>query len=381
MQFLLHIEVTWPPDGDEAEKERRIAAEGARSRELAAAAIVELDEDPRLSKLLALASALLFALGACDDPDSQNLVVGELASDRIELIAEVNEPILEVFVAEGETVTAGQRILRQDDTRASARLREAEAAVAQAQARLDELVRGPREEQIAQARANLAGAERDIEFRRTQYQRAKDLLEKELASPEARDRTRAELDAAAANLELRRAQLQELLAGTTVEELAQAEQTLLQAEARREGAAIDVDRHVLKAPVDGIFDSRLFEPGERPPAGQPVAVMLGGSQPYARVYIPERLRASVRPGTEARITIDGSNAALTGVVRWVAHEAAFTPYFALTERDRGRLTYLAKIDIERQRADPVGQPHPPGMGPSLVCAFRHGRIRDSLGSN
>lgn len=298
---------------------------------------------------LILAALVALPLAACDDPDSHNVVVGELASDRIELVAEVNEPILEVLVAEGETVTAGQLILRQDDTRAGARLREAEAAVAQARARLDELVRGPREEQIAQARANLAGADRDIEFRRTQFQRAKDLLEKELASPETRDRARAELDAAAANLELRRAQLQELLAGTTVEELAQAEQTLLQAEARRDSAAVDVDRHLLKAPVNGIFDSRLFEPGERPPVGQPVAVMLGGSQPYARVYIPERLRSSVRPGTEARITIDGAGAALAGRVRWVAHEAAFTPYFALTERDRGRLTYLAKVDIEQQQ--------------------------------
>jgi HlyD family secretion protein len=298
---------------------------------------------------LIIAGLVGLPLAACDDPESHNVVVGELASDRIELVAEVNEPILEIFVAEGETVTAGQRILRQDDTRASARLREAEAAVAQAQARLDELVRGPREEQIAQARANLAGADRDSEFRRTQFQRAKDLLQKELASTEARDRARAELDAAEANHQLRRAQLQELLAGTTVEELAQAEQTLRQAEARRDGAAVDVDRHVLKAPVDGIFDSRLFEPGERPPPGQPVAVMLGGSQPYARIYVPESLRASVRPGTEARIAIDGTGAALAGRVRWVAHEAAFTPYFALTERDRGRLTYLAKVDIERQR--------------------------------
>ena len=29
--------------------------------------------------------------------------------------------------------------------------------------------------------------------------------------------------------------------------------------------------------------------------------------------------------------------------------AAFTPYFALTERDRGRLSYLAKIDITENR--------------------------------
>ena len=261
----------------------------------------------------------------------------------------MNEPILEILVAEGEAVTTGQLILRQDDTRASARLREAEAAVGQARARLDELVRGPRQEQIAQARANLAGARRDIEFRRTQFERAKDLLEKELASPETRDRAKAELDAAEANLQLRRAQLEELLAGTTVEELAQAENALGQAEARRDSVSVDVERHRLTAPVDGIFDSRLFEVGERPPAGQPVAVILGGRQPYARVYIPERLRAHVVPGTEVRVSVDGLGAPIAGRVRWVAHEAAFTPYFALTERDRGRLTYLAKVDIDDQQ--------------------------------
>ena len=301
---------------------------------------------PVILFITGLAALLLVA---CDNSNNPNIVVGELASDRIELIAEVNEPILEILVAEGEPVAAGQLILRQDDTRASARLREAEAAVGQAQARLDELVRGPRQEQIAQARANLDGARRDIEFRRIQFQRAKDLLQKELASPATRDSAKAELDAAEANLELRRAQLEELLAGTTVEELAQAEQSLQQAQARRDAASIDVDRHQLVATVDGIFDSRLFEPGERPPAGQPVAVILGGSQPYARIYVPERLRARVQPGIDARIAIDGIGTSLDGRVRWVAHEAAFTPYFALTERDRGRLTYLAKVDIEEQQ--------------------------------
>jgi len=288
------------------------------------------------------------SVSACDNPNDRNIVVGELASDRIELIAESNEPILEIAVAEGASVTAGQLILRQDDVRASARLREAEAAVGQARARLDELVRGPRQEQIDQARANLAGARREIEFRRTQLQRATDLLDRELASPETRDRAKAELDAAEANLELRRAQLEELLAGTTIEELAQAEQAVQQAEARRDSASVDVARHRLTAPVDGIFDSRLFEIGERPLAGQPVAVMLGGRQPYARIYIPERLRTHVRPGTDARVYVDGLDAPIAARVRWVAHEAAFTPYFALTERDRGRLTYLAKVDLDEQ---------------------------------
>ena len=75
-------------------------------------------------------------------------------------------------------------------------------------------------------------------------------------------------------------------------------------------------------------------------------VMLSGEQPYARVYVPERLRVNVGPGTAASVLIDGVPDPLDGRVRWVASEAAFTPYFALTERDRGRLAYEAKIDID-----------------------------------
>lgn len=41
MQFLLKITVTWPPDGDPEEKERRIVAEGVRARELSAEGIIK----------------------------------------------------------------------------------------------------------------------------------------------------------------------------------------------------------------------------------------------------------------------------------------------------------------------------------------------------
>ena len=109
--------------------------------------------------------------------------------------------------------------------------------------------------------------------------------------------------------------------------------------------SIDVDRHTLRAPVDGVVDSRLFELGERPSPGQPIMVMLGGTQPYARVYVPEALRVHVAAGDEALVIVDGLGSPLSGRVRWVASEPAFTPYYALTERDRGRLTYVAKIDI------------------------------------
>ena len=295
-------------------------------------------------QLLALIAALLGS--ACSSESDVVGIVGELASDRVELTAEAGEPILEILVAEGEQVSAGQILMRQDASRANARLAEAEAAMLQSQARLEELVRGPRSEQIAAARANVAGATQELAFRQSEFVRAKEIHDRELASAETLDSARAALDAAKANDDLRHAQLQELLSGTTVEELAQAEQAVAQAAARRDLLAVDVARHDTIAPVAGIVDSRLFEVGERPSSGQPMLILLPGEQPHARVYVPEEQRLSLRVGTTVRVTIDGMDAALNGRVRWIASEAMFTPYFALTERDRGHLTYAAKIDIE-----------------------------------
>ena len=293
--------------------------------------------------------AAAFLLVGCEADDDSGRVVGELASDRVELVAEFGEPIVELLVDEGERVTAGQVLMRQDATRALARLAEAEAALGQAQARLDELVRGPRSEQIEAARAAVDGARDELAFRRSDHARIRDIHGRNLASDEVLDRAKAALDAAFANDKRLRAQLEELLTGTTVEELAQAESAVRQAAARRDLLAVDVDRHDIKAPVDGVADSRLFEVGERPNPGQAVMVLLAGEQVFARIYVPEQLRVNVAPGQAATIHVDGLDEALSGRVRWVAAEAAFTPYFALTERDRGHLTYLAKVDITDDR--------------------------------
>lgn len=289
---------------------------------------------------------MLALIAGCSDNDNPNVAVGELASDRIELTAETNEPIVAIHVAEGDEVAAGQILVEQDSRRAVARLAEAEAALGQLQARLDELVRGPRAELIRGARANVEGATQDLEFRESELVRVREVHARGLASPDLLDRTQAALDASRANLDLRRAQLEELLTGTTVEELAQAEQAVKQATARRDAARIDVERTQVRAPVDGIADTRLFELGERPNPGQPIMVVLGGEQPYARVYVPERLRVHVRPGSAVELRVDGLDEPVSGRVRWVASEAQFTPYFALTERDRGRLTYESKIDLD-----------------------------------
>lgn len=283
--------------------------------------------------------------GACGTGDEPARAVGETASDRIELSADSAEPIIEIAVAEGTAVAAGNVVVRQDPARARANVATAEADLAQARARLAELVRGPRSERIVAARANVSGAREQVAYQEADFQRIQDVYERDLATAALRDQAKSSLDAARSSLEVYEAELEELLAGTTVEELDQAEAAVAAATARRDAAEVTLDRLTLRAPVAGVADTRLFEVGERPAAGQPVMILLGGEQAYARVYVTEAQRAGVLPGARARVHVDGIERALDGRVRWVASEAAFTPYYALTERDRGRLSYEAKVDI------------------------------------
>ena len=299
----------------------------------------------RSERILALAFLAAGTLAGCGEADESNRLVGQLESDRIELTAETFEPIIERAVIEGETVSAGQIILRQDTARVLTRMDEAEAALQQKRARYDELVRGPRRELILAAQASVSGAQKELEFRQTDLSRAEEIFARQLASPDVRDRAIVARDSAKANLDNLEAKLNELLTGTTIEELRQAEESVRQAEAQVAAIQVDIDRHTTTAPVDGVVDSLLFEPGERPAPGQPIAILLSGEQVYARVYVPESLRVHVEPGTAARIYVDGMTESLTGRVRWVASESSFTPYFALTERDRGRLSFVAKVDI------------------------------------
>src|SRR5690606_33110784 len=79
--------------------------------------------------------------------------------------------------------------------------------------------------------------------------------------------------------------------------------------------------------------------------GEVLAVLLAGEQPVARVYIPETLRTGIRVGDQVNLELDGIEGRLAGRVRTISADPAFTPYFALTERERGRLSYVAEIEL------------------------------------
>ena len=253
---------------------------------------------------------------------------------------------------------AGATLLRQELGSMQARLDQAVAARNVADRRLAELVKGPRAQEIAEARAALESARSLQETETNEYQRVQDLVSRKLLSQSALDQQRARRDSAAGTNKQATARLNLLLEGTRVEEVEQAEAALKQAQAALVELQTSAARYVVKAPRAGRIEAIPYKLGERPAAGAPLIVMLADGTPYARVYVPEPLRTKFLPGTRIHVHVDGRDAELNGVVRFVSAEAAFTPYYALTQEDRSRLSYLAEIDLEESAAAevPTGMP-------------------------
>lgn len=308
----------------------------------------------RIAALVIVAGSLLL-LPACQRTET-TYMVGTLERDRVELKVESDEPIIAIHVEDGQRVTAGTLVLEQDPTRATARLAQNVALREQAAARLAELVRGPRPETISVARARLE-ASKVLEFNAGEnLERTREIFARGLSSQGRLDTAETNYKTAVAQVKADTEALDRLLNGTTVEELDQATAALESAQAQEQQARLDLDRTQLRAPIDGVVDKVLFQIGERPAPGTTVAVQLNSSRIFARVYVPEHLRARVIPGSKLVVRIDGVNKELTGRVRWVSSDASFTPYFALTEHDRSRLSYLAEIDVPDAGDLPTGLP-------------------------
>ncbi|MCB1723723.1 MAG: HlyD family efflux transporter periplasmic adaptor subunit [Gammaproteobacteria bacterium] len=292
---------------------------------------------------------LAMTLASCETGDGHD-AVGLLEWERVALNAEVSETIIAIAVTKGQRVETGQTILELDRRRLDARHAQIAQQKAQAAARLAELRRGPRSEEIDEARARARGDESDLANAERELERVTGLVARKLASQESLDNARTQRDRARAQLEASSAALQLLLAGTTAEQLAQAEAQLAQADAQLREADIDIERLTLRAPRSGRVDDLPYHAGERPPSGATLAILLAGERPYARVYVPEPVRTRITPGSIAQVFIDGIKAPVHGTVRYVSSDAAFTPYFALTERDRSRLSYVAEIDLDAAAA-------------------------------
>ena len=247
---------------------------------------------------------LLASLLGCrgDDPD-EIFLVGTVERTLVEVVAPVSETIEAIDVERGQPVEAGRSLVHLNGLLVEAELASAEAELAR-----------------AQAAHTMADHDHD---------RARELHKDRVVSQQQLERARLGLDEAAAAWRA--------------------------AAARTAAAHKRVADLTLRAPVSGVIDQIPFDLGERVPAGAVVAVLLADGAPWVRVWIPERAVARVGPGSIASVHVDGLGE-LAGRVLDVSREAAYTPHYALTERERVHLVYEARVEI----SDP-----PPNLRPGV----------------
>lgn len=225
-------------------------------------------------------------------------------SRRSQLSFQRSGELLELAVDEGDFVEQGQTLGRLDSRHIRARRAQVEAQVAQAQAILDELVAGPRNETIAAKRAELRAQQSQREVLTSQVARREKLLQSEAVSREEYETYQFNLQAAIAQEDVIQKQLDELLAGTRVEQIAAQRARLADLDAQLTDLANDLEDTKLVAPYPGRIAQRFVDEGNVISAGVPALELIDDSNVEAWIGLPPAVTQSLQVGDAYELRVD-----------------------------------------------------------------------------
>ena len=288
----------------------------------AEAALAELLAGSRPQEIAAAEAAMQKAAAFLDElvhgSRPQEIAVAEAAVRKV--LAEKNR--LETELGRATQLRQKNANTPEELDRAQAAFDVASAAMGEANERLALVKEGPRQEQIAQARAGLAQA-------KAQYELVKIGPRKEHI-----DQGRARLEQAKAVLAMARTRL---------------------------------DYATLRSPMPGVVLSKNIEPGEYVNPGTPVITIGDLASVWLRAYVDARSVGQIKLGQAAEVTTDTPGKVYTGRVSFISQEAEFTPKTVQTEQERVKLVYRLKIDIP----NPQGELKP-GMPADARIVLRGG---------
>ncbi len=324
---------------------------------------------------------------------------GTVETREIQIGSKVGGRVIDVGVEEGQAVKAGTVVVRFECDELKAQRAQAGAALEEARADLERMVRGnrpeeieqaeataqaseaayesarngPRRQEIEQARADFAAATADAGNAEVFYKRMEKLAATDTISRQQFDDARDKRDAAAQRGESARQRLALLEAGTRPEDVNGAQARYKQAKAaavlarkgfRKEDVAAararlaEADGHVaeldarlreaeLKAPADAVAEVVSVRPGDLVAAGRIVITMLETSQLWVKVYVPETDLARVHVGQKATVKVDSfGGRAFQGHVGQIASQAEFLPRNVQTKSDREHEVFGVKVFVD-----------------------------------
>ena len=283
--------------------------------------------------------ALPLIAGLLSCPTDDVLAVGYVEGEYVRLAPVGSAELVEVAVRQGDRVTAGQPVARQERTDAEIALAEAEAARAEAEAELANLREGSRPEEIAVTEAALEAAQVRLGEAQRQAERQTALARRDVVS-------QANLDTAIAERDTAQTEVKQLHAQLAVERLPARQQLVAAAESRLAGAEAAVndarwhlDKRTLTAPVDGEVTDVFRRVGEIAGPTDPVVSILPDGAWKLVVFVGETAVAGLASGTLLAVRCDGCPDGLTATVTYVSDEPEFTPPVIYSVENRQKLVY------------------------------------------
>ena len=245
-----------------------------------------------------------------------------LAIDRATVSIKTTGRLRAFNVDIGSAVKAGDILVQIEPRDYELRLKQTEALLAQARARLGLTVEGGDDDVdiekvsgVREAKALLGEAEKNV---------ARSVrLQKEKISSEA------ELERAQADYQVNLNRYQD-----SIQDVRERQALLAQRRAELEIARQQLSDTSVRAPFDGVVQQRLASMGEFVSSGSAVLVLVRVNPLKLRAEIPERQSSRIRPGQLVRLSVDGDTNSYEGTLQRVSP--------ALDERTR-MLTVEAEI--------------------------------------
>jgi multidrug resistance efflux pump len=211
------------------------------------------------------------------------------APRQAELSAAVAAEVVQVAVAEGQTVAAQQLLIALDERDIRLTLRQREADVAEGKA----LIESERKRHLSDREA----LERDktmLELDRRAVERAADLKRRQVGAQSLLDEAQLALERQALAVNTR-----QLAVDDHAARLAQLQARLARAEAVRDQAALDLQRTRIVAPFAGRVATLSVAAGDRVRVGDPLLALYASAELEIRAQIPFRHLATVRAALAA----------------------------------------------------------------------------------
>jgi len=277
---------TQPMTGTAAEAPGEVNASPARRRRL------------RTILMLVVPALLLLAggyywLASAGKVSTDN---AQVKQDIVSVSPQVNGPVIEVLVKNGDHVKRGQLLYRIDPAPFHVALEQAEAQLAAAHLQTTQL-----RTQAAGTGADITGARADLEIKRRALSRQSALLRQGFTTRSSYDDAMA--DVREAETALADAQAKAANAHSAI---APGEQpSIAQAQAAVDKARLDLSRTEIRAPMDGqIANADKLQIGQMAVVGVGMLSLVHDTNAWVEANFKEKDVGKMVPGQKARIEID-----------------------------------------------------------------------------